>query len=101
MVEPYTVLVEIVSAIKRRTKSENLAKKVQNGLLNLGTMYFIGLEAERAKEAAEIAQKTGVRGMDAIVAQTAKEFDASLVTLDENMITRLKKQSGFRALKSW
>jgi predicted nucleic acid-binding protein len=84
-VEPYTVLVEVVAAVKRRTNSETLANQVKH----LGTLYFLELESERARDAADIAQKTGVRGMDAIVAQIAKEFEATLVSLDEDMRARL------------
>ncbi len=90
-VEPYTVLVEVVAAVKRRTDSETLANQVKESILHLGALYFLELESERARDAADIAQKTGVRGMDAIVAQIAKEFDATLVSLDEDMRARLRK----------
>ena len=44
----------------------------------------------RADEAANIAKEIGVRGMDAIVIQTAKEFDNVLVSLDGEMLKRAK-----------
>jgi len=86
--EPYTVLVEVVAAIKRRTKSESLAERVKNDLENIDTIKFLDLISSRANSAAEIAKETGVRGMDAIVIQIAKEFNASLVSLDEEMSKR-------------
>lgn len=86
--EPYTVLVEVVAAIKRRTKSKSLAERVKNDLENIDTIKFLDLISSRANSAAEIAKETGVRGMDAIVIQIAKEFNASLVSLDEEMSKR-------------
>jgi len=86
--EPYTVLVEVVAAIKRRTKSESLAERVKNDLENIDTIKFLDLISSRANSAAEIAKETGVRGMDAIVIQISKEFNAPLVSLDEEMSKR-------------
>jgi len=88
--ETYTVLVEVVAAIKRRTKSESLAERVKNDLENIDTIKFLDLISSRANSAADIAKETGVRGMDAIVIQIAKEFNAPLVSLDEEMTKRAK-----------
>jgi len=88
-VQPYTVLVEVAAAIKRRTNSERLAIQVKNLLQSIATMN-VELEALRADSAVEIAAKTGLRGMDAVVVQVAQEFDAILVTLDLEMVDRAK-----------
>src|SRR3990172_7863027 len=80
-VMPYTVLVEVVAAIKRRTFSEKLAERIGEDLQNIGTIYFLNLSKYRANEAAQIANKTNLKGMDAIVVQIAKEYGAILVTL--------------------
>ena len=48
------------------------------------------MDLVRADEAANIAKEFGVRGMDAIVIQTAKEFDSLLVSLDGEMVKRAK-----------
>ena len=83
-IEPYIVLIEIVAAIKRRTGSTELTKRVKNDFLAIDTINFTDLESIRAINASEIAMNLGVRGMDAIVIQTAKEFNVPLVTLDSN-----------------
>ena len=88
--EPYTVLVEVVAAIKRRTKSESLAERIKNDLEDIDTIKFSDLMSSRADSAAEIAKETDVRGMDAIVVQIAKEFNAPLVSLDGEMTKRAK-----------
>jgi predicted nucleic acid-binding protein len=89
-VEPYTVLVEVVAAIKRRTGSEQLAERVKNDLQGIGSIYFFDFEFYRANEASDIAKKSSMPGMDAIVLQIAKEFDAILVSLDDEMIDKAK-----------
>ena len=88
--EPYTVMVEVVAAIKRRTGSESLAEMVKSGLEDISSIIFMDLISIRADDAAKIAKETGVRGMDAIVIQIAKEFGSPLVSLDMEMIERSK-----------
>jgi len=90
VVEPYTVLIEVVAAIRRRTGSEQLAERVKKDLQRIDSIYFLELESERANEASDIAKKSGMRGMDAIVVQIANEFNAPLVSLDNDMIAKAK-----------
>jgi predicted nucleic acid-binding protein len=88
--EPYTVLVEVVAAIKRRTGSTHLGERVKEDLQDIDTINFLDLDSVRANEAANIAKEIGVRGMDAVVIQTAIEFDSLLVSLDDEMVKRAK-----------
>ena len=87
---PYSVLVEVVAAIKRRTGSESLAMEVKQELLNIETISFVILDDKSAVEAADLAAKTGVRGMDALLIQVAKEFGTELVSFDEEMMSKSK-----------
>jgi len=89
-IEPYIVLVEVVAAIKRRTGSSKLAERIRRALEAIDTIYFLELTKSRATEAAEIAVLTGVRGMDAIILQTARENGTTLITLDGEMAERAK-----------
>ncbi|MEA1894288.1 MAG: type II toxin-antitoxin system VapC family toxin [Euryarchaeota archaeon] len=88
--EPYMVLVEVVAAIRRRTGSESLAEIVKHGLEDISSIISMDMISIRADDAAKIAKQTGVRGMDAIVIQIAKEFGSPLVSLDMEMIERSK-----------
>lgn len=97
-IEPYIVLIEVVAAIKRRTGSTELAKRVKNDFLAIDTINFTDLESTRASDASEIAMNLGVRGMDAIVIQTAKEFNVPLITLDKEMIEKAKSFVDIRAV---
>ena len=56
----------------------------------IDTVHFLDLDSTRTKQAIEIAQRFGVRGMDAIVIQIAEEFSATLVSLDIEMLKRVK-----------
>jgi predicted nucleic acid-binding protein len=89
-IEPYTVLVEVAAAIRRRTGSKELATRVKDDLLSLGTFRFVDLDAVSSSSAAGIAADIGVRGMDAVVIQVAKEFGIPLVTLDVEIIEKEK-----------
>ncbi|MBI4171042.1 MAG: type II toxin-antitoxin system VapC family toxin [Candidatus Aenigmarchaeota archaeon] len=85
---PYSVLVEVTASVKRRTDSEELATIIENDLKNISSINFFELSEWRTEEAVVIAAKTGLRGMDAIIVQIAKEHDASLVTLDNEIVQR-------------
>ncbi len=51
---------------------------------------FVDLDSKAAEEAAEIAIRTGTRGMDALVIQVAKDFGSELITFDEEMMEKAK-----------
>jgi len=84
-VMPCSVLVEVVAAIRRRTGSELLAVEVQKTLENISAISFVMLDSKAAAKACKVATKTGLRGMDALVVQVAREFKAELITFDIEM----------------
>ena len=83
---PYSVFVEVVAAVRRRTGSEKLPREVKLKLLSIETISFVVLDDKSASQAADLAAKTGVRGMDALVLQVAKEFQTELISFDEEMV---------------
>jgi predicted nucleic acid-binding protein len=85
---PCSVLVEVVAAIRRRTGSELLAIEVQKTLENISAISFVMLDGRAAAKACKVATKTGLRGMDALVVQVAKEYKAELITFDDEMLQR-------------
>jgi predicted nucleic acid-binding protein len=85
---PYSIFVEVVAAIKRRTGSEDLAREVKKELLSIENISFVVLDQDAAEKAAELAILTGVRGMDALVIQTAKEFETELVSFDDELVKK-------------
>jgi predicted nucleic acid-binding protein len=87
---PYSVFVEVVAAIRRRTGSEELANEVKEELLKIENVSFVILDQRAAEDAADIAIQKGVRGMDALVMQTAKEYETELVTFDDEMMKKFQ-----------
>jgi len=87
-VMPFSVLVEVVAAIRRRTGSELLAVEVQKTLENIPALSFVMLDSRVAAKACRIATKTGLRGMDALVVQVAKEYKSELITFDNEMLQK-------------
>lgn len=73
---------------RRRTGSEELAKEVKEELLKIENVSFVILDQRAAEDAADIAIQKSVRGMDALVMQTAKEYETELVTFDDEMIKK-------------
>ena len=87
---PYSVFVEVVAAIRRRTGSEELANEVKEELLKIENVSFVILDQRAAEDAADIAIQNGVQGMDALVMQTAKEYETELVTFDDEMMKKFQ-----------
>lgn len=87
---PYSIFVEVVAAVKRRTGSGQLSREVMRELRKIENIAFVDLDSKAAEEAAEIAIRTGTRGMDALVIQVAKDFGSELITFDEEMIEKAK-----------
>jgi len=87
---PYSVFVEVVAAVKRRTGSIELSRAVMRELRRNQNIIFVDLDLKAAEESAEIAVKTGVRGMDAIVIQVAKDFGSEMITFDQEMMEKAK-----------
>jgi len=85
---PYSVLVEVVAAVRRRTGSEALAMEAKKELNSINAVSFVILDKEAADNAAVLAAKTGVRGMDALVIQVAKEYGTELISFDKEMMTK-------------
>jgi len=89
-IQPYTVLIEVVAAIRRRTGSEELAARVARNLQSLDSFRFVELDSERAMQGMDLAAKLSLRGMDAIVVQVAGEFETTFVSLDEELNNRAR-----------
>jgi predicted nucleic acid-binding protein len=56
--------------------------------MNIDNVSFVALDQKTAEAAADLAIRSGLRGMDALVIQTAKEYDGELLTFDDEMMKR-------------
>lgn len=85
VLEPITVLIEVVAAIRRRTRSEELAKDMLENFLK-SRVRFLPLFFNDGRKSAEFASRNSVRGMDAILLSFASEIKAELITLDKELL---------------
>jgi len=86
------VFVEVCGAIARRAGVDK-AVASRNQLMkweNMGFTAYSELTGKRREEAAELATKLKMRGMDAIVVQAAKEKKGTLITFDEETAANAK-----------
>ena len=90
VINPFSVLVEVVAAIRRRTGLVSLAMEIKRELIDTENVSFVIMDDKSAVEAAEIAAKTGLRGMDALVVQVAREYDAELISFDKEMMKKAR-----------
>jgi len=89
-IQPYSVLSEVTNAIKRRTSSQRLAERIKQVLQSINTMNFVEPEARRTEMVSDIAMRTDMGIMDAVVVQIAFEFGTTLISLDEEMMKKAK-----------
>jgi predicted nucleic acid-binding protein len=59
---PYSVFVEVVAAVRRRTGSEELAIEVKEELLKIENVSFVILDQRAAEEAAEFVNEIVRKG---------------------------------------
>ena len=81
------VFVEVCGAISRRVGVDK-ALLVKDQLVEweeMGFLVWSELTRKRMEEAAELATKLKLRGMDAIVVQVAREKKRKLITFDEEV----------------
>ncbi len=86
--QPTLTLVEVSASIARRTNDPALAREVGLRLLQMPGLVLHPLDVEAAAESAAIAGRAQLRGAEAIYAATALRHGTTLVTLDEELLTR-------------
>jgi predicted nucleic acid-binding protein len=82
---PALVLVETACVIRRRTNSEDTAKRVYANLSVLPSINWLDITLVIAERACLVGAKTGLKGGDAIVLQVAEEFGVPLLTKDKEI----------------
>lgn len=88
---PVSVIIEVVAAIKRRTGSSELAKRVGEKILSFAEIILIDLNTFRMAHCLSLAIESGLAGMDIIVVGAAQEFDTPLLTLDKELAEKAKR----------
>jgi predicted nucleic acid-binding protein len=86
--QPTLALVEVAAAIARRTGNGDLAMQAGAAMLGMPGLVLHDLDIEASTEAAALAGPLQLRGADAIYTATALRYAATLVTLDEDQLSR-------------
>jgi predicted nucleic acid-binding protein len=89
IVVPTLIRPELVAALRRSTGDPEKAAAFEESFAGLPGVIFQALDDRMADAASEIAATTGLRGADAAYAATARHFDATLITLDDEQRNRL------------
>ena len=98
VVIPVTVYIEVVLAIARRTVNQRTHEEAADFFLRIPSIQFVEIDYARMLSIVEFASPLRLRGMDATIAGVANEFDATLVTLDDELARRTQSAIAVRQL---
>lgn len=88
--EPAIAVVEVVSAVVRRTGDRALAQRAGRHLLRNPDVILHPLDMRAASHAAGLAADKGLRAADALYAAVAQQNHCRLVTLDAEIADRVR-----------
>lgn len=88
--QPTVTLVEVGSAIARRTGDVVLAREAGLALLSMPGLVLHPLDLAAATDATSVAAQMRLRGADAIYVATAMRTSSVLVTLDDEQLSRAR-----------
>ena len=85
---PSLVLPETAAAVIRSTGRVSLANAALTQIVNFPYLTLLDLTVERARQASDVAITCRLRGADAVYAAVAQEFGTTLITWDQELLTR-------------
>lgn len=88
---PMLALPEVAGAVARRTGHSDFGRYAIHQLLRIPTLRLLPIDRELAWAAARLAADLQIRGADATYIVVALTMNASLVTWDNDMLTRASK----------
>jgi predicted nucleic acid-binding protein len=86
---PNLLFIEIGGAIRRRFNNQNQAELFTNTVRNQTNIAALPLDDETEQQATSIAIQQGLRGADAVYVAVAIRHQCTLVSLDNEHLTRL------------
>lgn len=89
IVVPNLVLVEVAGAISRTRQAPEKAQEFVTALRSLPNMTLVPLDETLVQRALSLAAQHGLRGADAVYAAVAAQYSCTLLTLDNEHLTRL------------
>jgi predicted nucleic acid-binding protein len=89
VIVPNLVLVEVAGAISRTRNNPGQALAFATALSNLPNVTIMPLHDVLAQQALALAAQHGLRGADSVYAAVAVQSGCTLITLDNEHLTRL------------
>jgi predicted nucleic acid-binding protein len=80
---PIILLPEVAGAVRRTWQDAMRGRLAAHLISELPHLTLIGVDADLAQEAADLAADLGLRGMDALYVTVARRYGCALVTLDD------------------
>lgn len=90
IVVPHLLLVEVAGAISRTRQNPSQAQSFATALSQLPNVRYVVLDEKLAMRALTLASQHGLRGADAVYAAVVMESGGTLVSLDNEHLTRLQ-----------
>jgi len=87
---PHLLLVEVAGAISRTRHDVSQAQAFAIALRQLPNVTFMALDESLAIQALTLAAQHSLRGADAVYAAVALQASCTLISLDNEHLTRLK-----------
>jgi predicted nucleic acid-binding protein len=85
---PSLVLPECSAAVMRRQQNATSAATLVRRIAAWPNSRFPSLTKTRARQASQLAAQLRLRGADSVYVATAKEFNTTLITWDEEVLQR-------------
>ncbi len=89
VVVPNLVLVEVAGAVSRTRSNATLGREFATAMIGLPNVTLMPLDDGLARQALALAAEHGLRGADAVYAAVAVQANATLISLDNQHLTRL------------
>lgn len=83
---PNIVLVEVVSAIIRRTRSKEIAISAFQILKSIPNFKFVNIDRNLTEYCCKIAVETKLKSLDTIILSTALMHNSKLLSFDKELI---------------
>jgi predicted nucleic acid-binding protein len=99
LIEPMLVLAEVAGAISRTRQDPAQAQAFATALGQLSNVTVVPGDTALGQQALELAAQHGLRGADAVYAAVAQHTACTLISRDNEQLTRLTASSEFRHLK--
>jgi predicted nucleic acid-binding protein len=88
LVAPSMLLTEVAAAISRRLSRPQMALQIATNLSKFTLLRIVQMDTTLITEATNIAANYGLRGADAIYVAVARQLRISLLTWDNEQLTR-------------